>query len=198
MKYLRNPIAALAALCIVSAPVLAAAAAVDPSGTWTFTIQGGGRGGGGAPGGGGPGGGGPGGGGPGGGGPGGGGQGQAPGQGPGGPGGGGGQGRGGGGQAITLVLALTAGKLTGSYTAPARGGGGEPTVIQIADGAVSADGTITFSVTTEGRAGPTTAKFAGKLAGDKITGTRTAPGRGGGDPVEAAWEATKQPAAMAK
>src|SRR5579864_7274977 len=76
-------------------------------------------------------------------------------------------GRGGGGQTWEFKVAGTT--LTGSRTQPGRGGG-DPTVITIADGKVNGDD-ITFSIMQPGRGGadPTKVVYTGKVAGDKIT-----------------------------
>ena len=112
-------------------------------------------------------------------------------------------------QDITLVLKLDAGKLTGTYTAPGRGGA-EPTPIEIANGKVEGD-TVSFEVTQAfgggrgggqggggggggGGAAPAATKYTGKLSADgkTIEGTRTAPGRGGAEPTPQPWKATKK------
>jgi len=87
------------------------------------------------------------------------------------------------------VLALTDGALTGSFTQPGRGGG-DPTVVQLTEASYK-DGVVAFSVVTEGRGGTTTTKYQGKVEGNTITGTREAPGRGGGDPTTTEWVATR-------
>jgi hypothetical protein len=81
-------------------------------------------------------------------------------------GGGGGRGRGGGGG--TYEFKVAGDKLTGSVTTPARGGG-EATVIQLADGKVTGD-TFTFSVTRPGFNGgdPMKVTYTGKVDGDKL------------------------------
>ena len=134
---------------------------VDPSGTWTWS--GGGR--------------------------------------AGGAGGAGGGARAGGGGTNILVLKYEAGKLTGTLQGPARGGRrGQPAAdattpppaptpapkVEIKDGKVVADA-ISFTVTTTRGGNDVTTTYKGKVADDKITGTRQ---QGENDPVD--WVATKQ------
>jgi hypothetical protein len=104
-------------------------------------------------------------------------------------------------QDITLVLKFEAGKLTGTYTAPGRGGA-EPVPVEIQNGKVEGD-TVSFELAQAGRGGgggggaapaPTITKFTGKLSADgkTIEGTRTPPGRGGAEPMPQPWKATKK------
>jgi len=80
-------------------------------------------------------------------------------------GGGGGRGGGGGG---TYEFKVVGDTLNGTVTTPGRGGG-DPTVVTIADGKVTGD-TFTFSITRPGRGGgdPTKVVYNGKVAGDKL------------------------------
>ena len=99
-------------------------------------------------------------------------------------------GRGGGEpQEITAKLALKDGKLTGSVMQPGRGGG-EPTPLEISDASFK-DDTIAFSTVQEFNGNKRVTKYTGKLAGDTITGTILAPGRGGAEPMPRDWAATK-------
>jgi hypothetical protein len=110
----------------------------------------------------------------------------------GGRGGGGGGGQGGQGGTppmSTLVLALKDGKLTGSVTAPGRGGG-EPVKTEISDASIK-DDTVSFSVKTQGQNGERITKYTGKVSADAITGTVLAPGRGGAEPTPRDWVAKK-------
>ena len=80
-------------------------------------------------------------------------------------GGGGGRGGGGGG---TYEFKVSGSTLNGTVTTPGRGGG-DPTVVTIADGKV--DGaTFTFSITRPGRNGgdPTKVVYNGKVVGDTL------------------------------
>ncbi len=92
-------------------------------------------------------------------------------------------------QEITAKLVLKDGKLTGSVMQPGRGGG-EPTPIEISDASFK-DDMVAFSTVREGQNGKQVTKYTGKLAGDTITGTVLAPGRGGAEPMPRDWVATK-------
>lgn len=90
----------------------------------------------------------------------------------------------------TLVISMKGAVITGTFTAPARGGAAA-TPINISDASFK-DGVLAFSVSTtaapRGGGDPVTTvtKYSGKLAADgkTINLTRTAPPRGGqGDPV---------------
>ena len=84
------------------------------------------------------------------------------------PAGGGGGGRGGGGGG-TYEFKVAGDTLNGTVTTAGRGGG-DPTVVTLADGKVTGD-TFTFSITRPGRGGgdPTKVVYNGKVSGDKIT-----------------------------
>jgi hypothetical protein len=83
---------------------------------------------------------------------------------------------------FSLKLKATGTNLTGTITVPARGGNGDSTDYDIADGMIVGDH-ISFDYVRDGRNGQITNKFEGKIAGDTITGTQ--PGgrgrRGGGN-----------------
>jgi hypothetical protein len=67
--------------------------------------------------------------------------------------------------------------------------------VDIKDGKfVAATAALSFSIVQPGRNGgdDTTISYKGTVTADKITGTVTRPPRGGGDPVDAPWTATKQ------
>jgi hypothetical protein len=75
---------------------------------------------------------------------------------------------GGAGRTNTLTLKLDGDKLTGSVTAPGRGGT-EPTATEIKDGKITgAD--ISFSVTRDFGGNSMTSKYSGKLADGTIKG----------------------------
>ncbi len=82
----------------------------------------------------------------------------------------------------TLKLKASGTNLTGAITVPPRGGNGDATDYDIANGSIAGDH-ISFQYVRDGRNGPMTNKFEGKIAGDTITGTQ--PGgrgrRGGGN-----------------
>lgn len=123
----------------------------------------------------------------------------------GGQGGQGGQGQGQG-REVTLKLKQDGEKVTGTLMAPAGGrrggqdgqggggqggqGGGQGQEVQIKDGKISADGTLSFSVTRQGRNGnEMTQKYKGKLDGDTIKGTISFEGQNGAQ--ERPWEAKR-------
>ena len=90
---------------------------------------------------------------------------------------------------ITAKLTAKDGKLTGTVTQPGRQGGA-PTDVEISDGMVKGD-TVSFSVAREFNGNKIVTKYEGKLDGDTIKGTVTAPGRGGGEPMPREWVATR-------
>lgn len=90
---------------------------------------------------------------------------------------------------ITLKLELKDGSLSGSVTSPGRGGG-DPTTTAISDASFK-DDTVSFSVEREFNGNKIVSKYTGKLAGDTITGTLLAPGRGGAEPMPREWIAKK-------
>jgi hypothetical protein len=81
---------------------------------------------------------------------------------------GGGGGRGGGGGGGTYEFKVSGSTLNGTVTTPGRGGG-DPTVVTIADGKVTGD-SFTFSITRPGRGGgdPVKTVYNGKIDGDKL------------------------------
>src|SRR5580704_168557 len=81
-------------------------------------------------------------------------------------GGGGGRGGGGGG---TYEFKVSGDTLTGTVTTAGRGGG-DPTIVTIADGKVTGD-SFTFSITRPGRGGgdPTKVVYNGKVTGATLT-----------------------------
>ncbi len=96
------------------------------------------------------------------------------------------QGRGGGGgggtpRIVTLDLKADGATLTGSVIQPGRGGA-EPTPTAIANGKIDGSN-ISFEVTRQGQAGPTTTKYVGTVSGNEMKLKVTAPGRGGGEPT---------------
>jgi len=92
----------------------------------------------------------------------------------------------------TLSLKADASKLTGTLSAPGRGGQSVETAI--ADGTVDGDA-ISFAIVRERNGTSRTNKFSGKVAGDKITGkmefTRN------GDTQSRDWTATRSTSAPA-
>jgi hypothetical protein len=76
---------------------------------------------------------------------------------------------------FSLTLKADAGKLTGSFTQPGRGGG-DPVSTDISNGKIAGD-QISFEIVRDTQNGSVTNKYAGKIAGDTITGTQ--PGRRG-------------------
>lgn len=90
----------------------------------------------------------------------------------------------------TLVLKMEGEKVTGKLTAPGRRGG-DPTETEIKDGKMVGD-EISFSITRDFGGNSMTTKYTGKVSTDSIKGKVVAPGRGGGDPTERDWEATKK------
>jgi hypothetical protein len=78
---------------------------------------------------------------------------------------------------MSLKLKADGDKLTGTLTAPGRGGG-DPVDTAISDGKI--DGAkINFNVVRETQNGSMTNKFEGTIDGDTIKGTTTGGGRGG-------------------
>ena len=80
---------------------------------------------------------------------------------------------------FSLTLKDDGSKLTGSLTAPGRGG--DPVSTDISNGKITGD-QIAFELVRDTQNGSVTNKYAGKIAGDTITGTQ--PGgrrRGGGN-----------------
>lgn len=88
----------------------------------------------------------------------------------------------------TLKLDYAAGKLTGTMLAVDMGRFKIPDTA-IADGAF-ADGTVSFTVTTEFNGNKRTTKYSGKLDGDSIKGSLEAPGRDG-DVRKMEWTAAR-------
>lgn len=88
----------------------------------------------------------------------------------------------------TLKLKLVGDKLTGTLTAPARGGQTSDTTIE--NGKFKGN-ELSFSVTREFQENKFTTKYAGKISGDIIKGTIELPARGGGDPRKTEWEAKR-------
>ena len=90
----------------------------------------------------------------------------------------------------TLVLTVKDGNLTGTLKGATMGQMEMPDTA-IADGSFKG-GTVSFTVTVEFNGNKRTTKYAGKLEGDKITGSTERPGRGeGAAPVKADWVATR-------
>jgi hypothetical protein len=78
----------------------------------------------------------------------------------------------------SLTLKADGGKLTGSLTAPGRGGG-DPVTTDISNGKITAD-QISFELVRDTQNGSVTNKYAGKIEGDTITGTQPGGRRRGG------------------
>ncbi len=76
---------------------------------------------------------------------------------------------------FSLTLKADGSKLTGSLTAPGRGGG-DPVSTDISNGKIAGD-QISFEIVRDTQNGSVTNKYAGKISGDTITGTQ--PGRRG-------------------
>ncbi len=76
---------------------------------------------------------------------------------------------------FSVTLKADGSKLTGSLTAPGRGGG-DPVSTDISNGKIAGD-QISFEIVRDTQNGSVTNKFAGKISGDTITGTQ--PGRRG-------------------
>ena len=83
----------------------------------------------------------------------------------------------------TAKLDFKDGKLTGTVT-------GRMGPAPISDASVK-DGTIAFTIVRERDDQKFVIKYAGKLAGDAITGTIDFPAFGGGDPMKFDWNATR-------
>ncbi len=87
-------------------------------------------------------------------------------------------------------------KVTGTMSAPGRGGGAA-TDTAISDGKFKAD-EISFSVVRDMGGTSMTTKYSGKIDGDTIKGKVERPSRDGGDPTKTDWEAKRAPAAPAE
>jgi hypothetical protein len=81
----------------------------------------------------------------------------------------------------TIELKMDGAKLTGSLTAPGRGGG-DPTTTQISNGKVDGD-KISFDVVREMNGNSFTIKYEFTLKGDAMAGKMTMPGMNGGEPM---------------
>jgi hypothetical protein len=96
---------------------------------------------------------------------------------------------GGEGRKLTLTLTQDGEKLTGKLSSPGRDGG-EARESEISEGSVKgAD--VAFSITREFNGNKVTAKYAGKLTADSITGKVTSAGRDGNE-VARDWTAKKE------
>jgi hypothetical protein len=84
----------------------------------------------------------------------------------------------------TLKLKLDGDKLTGAVV----GRNDQETAIEDAK---FKDGSVSFSVTREGKNGKTTTKYSGKLSGDTIKGKIEMPARAGGEARTVDWEAKR-------
>ena len=98
----------------------------------------------------------------------------------------------------TLKLKVDGDKLTGTLTQPGRGrpapdgtAAPAPTPTEISDGKIKGD-EISFNVKREFGGNTMVIKYAGKVAGDTITGKVERPGRDGGDPMSTDWTATRE------
>jgi hypothetical protein len=76
----------------------------------------------------------------------------------------------------SLKLTAKGTNLTGTITVPARGGNGDGTDYDIANGSIAGDH-ISFQYVRDGRNGTVTNKYEGKISGGTITGTQPG-GRG--------------------
>ena len=90
----------------------------------------------------------------------------------------------------TIVLEYKDGKVTGTVKGVTMG------QFEIPDAAVSdgtfKDGIVSFTTTLDFGGNKFVSKYTGKLEGDKITGSRESPGRGGeGAPIKTDWVATR-------
>jgi len=101
--------------------------------------------------------------------------------------GGGGGGGGGEPRKITLKLKAEGDKVTGTLSAPGRGGQSTDTAIE--SGKISGD-EISFTVTREFNGNKVVTKYNGKLSGDTIKG-KTESERNG-SPVSRDWEAKRE------
>lgn len=89
----------------------------------------------------------------------------------------------------TLKLKAEGDKLTGTISAPGRGG--QTTDTEISDGTIKGDD-VAFNLVREFNGNKVTIKYNGKLSGDTIKGKLERPGRNGGDPVTMDWEAKRE------
>ncbi len=89
----------------------------------------------------------------------------------------------------TLKLKLEGEKVTGTVSAPGRGGA-QATETAIEDGKLKGD-ELTFAVSREFNGNKFTTKYSGKVSADAIKGKIESPARGGGDPVSRDWEAKR-------
>jgi hypothetical protein len=87
----------------------------------------------------------------------------------------------------TLKLKADGDKLTGTLSAPGRGGS-EPRQTQIENGKVNGD-QVSFSVTREFNGNKMTSKYSGKLSGDSIKGKMEF--ERNGEPQTRDWEAKR-------
>jgi hypothetical protein len=79
---------------------------------------------------------------------------------------------------FSVTLKADGGKLTGSLTAPGRGGG-DPVSTDISNGKITGD-QISFEIVRDTQNGSVTNRYAGKISGDTITGTQPGGRRRGG------------------
>lgn len=100
------------------------------------------------------------------------------------------EGRDGAKREFTLKLKMEADKLTGTLTAPGRGGGAA-TDTAIEEGAFK-DGAVSFKITREINGNKFTSTYAGKVEGDVMKGTVERPGRDGGAPMKTEFEAKRE------
>src|SRR5438067_571294 len=89
----------------------------------------------------------------------------------------------------TLKLKADGDKVTGTLSAPGRGG--QATDTEIGDGKIKGD-EVSFTVTREFNGNKVVSKYNGKVSGDTIKGKVERPGRNGGDPTTTDWEAKRE------
>ena len=89
----------------------------------------------------------------------------------------------------TLKLKLEGEKVTGTLSAPGRGG--QSSDVEISDGKFKGD-EVSFAVTREVQGNKFTAKYNGKISGDSIKGKIEMPGRDGGEGRSIDWEAKRE------
>jgi hypothetical protein len=100
------------------------------------------------------------------------------------------EGRDGNKREFTLKLKLEGDKLTGTLSAPGRGGGAA-TDTAIEEATIK-DADVSFKITREFNGNKFTTTYTGKIDGDVMKGTMERPGRDGGTPTKTEFEAKRE------